>query len=401
MNQDNGSQSKKKESQIIDYLVLVVKWKKLFITVVVLTAILGYPLIYFLFDEEFEATAVILPAKSEGMTGISSLLKNVKNMSLGGGFPTEMNNELNLYSTIVNSRAVLSKVIAKYKLIEVFGISRSQKDYYERTLKILRKCISTKISEEQVFEINLTMPTPKLAADVTNYIVKLLNDTIVQLEISKSKNNREFLEKRLTDIRNNLRVSEDSLRTYQEKSGMIEAEEQIKGIISAYGKLETELISKQIEYSVYQKLYEEGAPQVENVKIQLKEYEDKINKIKKEGQKDSYLLAIGSLPRKATNYLRHFREVEINSAVLEFLIPLYEQAKFEEQKDVPVLQILDEAVPPAKKSFPPRTIFTLLICFAACVFTFFYILVHENGNWAKSEKIQYVRRNLFKWKEVS
>jgi uncharacterized protein involved in exopolysaccharide biosynthesis len=93
--------------------------------------------------------------------------------------------------------------------------------------------------------------------------------------------------------------------------------------------------------------------------------------------------------------------VEINSAVLEFLVPLYEQAKFQEEKDIPVLQVLDEAIPPTKKSYPPRTIFTLLISFGAFLFAFFSILAYENGNWVRSEKILYVRRNLFRWKEVS
>ena len=386
-----------KNMNLLDYLVLLVKWKKFFIILVLSTAVISYLFIYFFVESEYEASAVILPVEQNKVSGISSLLKNVSNLPIG--IPSGMNEELNLYSTIVDSRTVLQKVIDKFNLIDVFKIDRNNKEYFERTLKALRNSIDTKISEEQVFKITVTMPSPKLASEVTNYIVQLLNSTIVELDISKSKNNRVFLEERLEEVKNNLRNSEDSLQIYQEKSGILDAKEQIKGIISAYSNLETQLISKQIEYSIYQKIFDKDSPKIKNLKIELDEYQDKLQQIKSEGQKDSYLMALNTLPRKATNYLRHYRNVEINSKVLEFLVPLYEQAKFDEQKDVPILQVLDSAIPPAKKSFPPRALLTLLVCFAVFIIGFFYVLIQENDNWKKSEKIIYIKNNLFKWKE--
>jgi uncharacterized protein involved in exopolysaccharide biosynthesis len=41
-------------------------------------------------------------------------------------------------------------------------------------------------------------------------------------------------------------------------------------------------------------------------------------------------------------------------------VPLYEQAKIDEKKDYPVLQVIDYAVPPGKKSYPPRMLFALV-----------------------------------------
>jgi uncharacterized protein involved in exopolysaccharide biosynthesis len=387
-----------KNIQLIDYFVLLVKWKKLLLFIFIISTIISYLFIYFFIEEQFESSAVILPAKETEITGISNVLKNIKGLPFG--LPSTINNELDLYSTIVNSRTVLDKVIKKFDLVKVFEIDSSQKDCYERTLKILRNSIDTKTSEEQVFEITVTLNSPTLSADVANYIVKILNDTLVELEISKSKNNREFLENRLLEVRNNLKISEDYLKDYQKKSGMLDAKEQIKGIISVYSELETQLISKQIEFGIYQKIFGKNSPQFENSKIQLKEYEDKLAKIKKEGQEDSYLLALNSLPQKAIDYIRHYRDVEINSAILEFLVPLYEQAKFDEQKDIPVLQVLDEAIPPAKKSYPPRVIFSTLVGFAVFLFCFFCILISENDNLRESEKFKYIRKNLFNWRKL-
>ena len=58
---------------------------------------------------------------------------------------------------------MLQKVIDKFNLIDVFKIDRNNKEYFERTLKTLRNSIDTKISEEQVFKITVTMPSPKIS----------------------------------------------------------------------------------------------------------------------------------------------------------------------------------------------------------------------------------------------
>ncbi|MCZ7614320.1 MAG: hypothetical protein M5T52_12495 [Ignavibacteriaceae bacterium] len=48
-------------------------------------------------------------------------------------------------------------------------------------------------------------------------------------------------------------------------------------------------------------------------------------------------------------FLRLYRDIEIYTAILEFIVPIYEQAKLEEQKNIPVLQVIDYGVVPEKK----------------------------------------------------
>jgi uncharacterized protein involved in exopolysaccharide biosynthesis len=74
----------------------------------------------------------------------------------------------------------------------------------------------------------------------------------------------------------------------------------------------------------------------------------------------SPVLSLNSLPETSLEFLRRYREVEINNLLIEYVIPLYEQAKIEEKKDYPVLQVIDFAKPPAKKSYPPRTLFAFV-----------------------------------------
>ena len=387
--------AEEKKVDLLDYLVILVKWKKTLIIIALITAIISYLAIYFLIDKQYDASATIIPVEENQLTGIASLLKNIPTDITGGNLN---NTEMSMYNTIINSRSLLEKVIEKFNLVKVYGYDRSDPEYMEETLKKLRNNITSDITEDNAYEITVRADTPDNAALITNYIIELLNSRIVELKVSKSAQNREFLEDRLNEIKNNLKVAEDSLMVFQKKSGLLSAEDQLQGIMDAYSKLETELITKQIQKDILEHIMEKNDPRVKNMEIEVNQFENKLKNIKKEGQPNSPLLSISSLPQKTIGYYRLYREVEINNAILEFVMPLYEQAKFEEQKDTPILQVVDYAVPPVKKSYPPRTIFTILITLGVLLFGIVLILFKENDELRKSEKMKYIKENLFKWK---
>jgi capsule polysaccharide export protein KpsE/RkpR len=380
----------------IDYLVLFVKYKKVLLSVILLTGIIGYLGIYFLIDEQYDSKSIIIPSKTDDMAGIGDLLGNLQNLPIGLGNVT--NQEMGIYNTVIYSRTMLENIINKFDLIRVYKIDSSDPERMEIANKILFNNITTTETPDFAYELEVRAPNPKLSSDINKYLIQELNDKIVKLRIEKSRNNRFFLEERVKDIRNDLKHSEDTLAFYQEKSGLFEAEEQIKEILGVYGQLETELMTNQIELSILKQLLPSGNPQLEKAELSVNEYSKKLETLKKDGQKDGILLSMRSIPQKALDYYRNLRNVEINSKILAFILPLYEQAKFDEQKDVPVLQVVDLPVPPVKKSYPPRAVFTLVLMFAAFLICFFVILISENENWQKSEKFLYVKKNLFRWK---
>lgn len=389
--------AEEKKVDLLDYLVILVKWKKTLIVIGLITAIISYLAIYLLIDKKFDASATIIPVEENQLTGIASLLQNIPADITGGNLN---NTEMSMYNTIINSRGLLEKIIEKFNLVDVYEYDKSDPEYMEKTLKTLRNNIFTDITEDNAYEITVRANTSQNAAFMTNYIIKLLNSRIVELKVSKSAQNRVFLDGRVNDIRSNLKSAEDSLLKFQKRSGMLSAEEQLKGIMGAYSTLETELITKQIQKSILEHVMDNNDPRVKNIEVEVQQFEEKLKNIKKKGQPDSPILSLSSLPQKTIDYYRLYREVEINNAILEFVMPLYEQAKFNEQKDTPILQVVDYAVPPVKKSYPPRTIFTILIVLGVLMFGFVLILFKENDELRQSEKMRYIRENLFKWRTL-
>lgn len=389
--------AEEKKIDLLDYFVILVKWKKFLIALLFPFMIITYLGIYFLIEEQFDSSALLIPAEDASMGGIAGLIGN-----FGANLPFDIgagsNPEMNMYNTIIYSRTNLQRIIDEFDLLNVYGLHSEIKGYKEKALKSLAGSIEASETEFSAYKIKVRANSPQLSADITNFIVKLLNEKLIELRTQKSKNDRIFLAERVAEIRNNLTNAEDSLMKYQEQSGILAAEDQIRGLIETYTTLETELITKQIAQSIIEKLRGKNSPQFETINLEVLEYEQRLEELKRKGGPSGLIPALNSLPEQAINYFRLLREVEINSAILEFILPIYEQAKIEEKKDIPTLQVIDDAIPPAKKSYPPRTILTLLITFSAFVITFIFILMKENENLQESDKMKYIRKNIFRWR---
>jgi len=380
-----------KNTDFFDFLVLMVKWKKFLLLITASVFVVSYLFIYFFIQEEFEAKSVIIPSDNQQISGLSSLMKNLGNLPLGlkGNSASA---EIDMFTTILNSRSTLEDIIRKFDL---------QKDYdpesMEKTVKAFKKSIKTEVTDENAYEITVNAYSPEKAVDISNYILELINKREIALNVAKSKNNRMFLEERYNEMKENLRLAEDSMSVYQQETGMFEAKEQTKLIINAYSIIESELTAKQIELSIVEKTFSENSSQVQNLRTTVVEFQKKLNEMKTGENGENVILALNTLPLKAKAYLRHYRNVEIYSKILEFLVPMYEQARFEEQKNVPVLQIVDAPVKPEKKSYPPRVLFSLLIAFGSFIISFFYVLFQENEQLKKSEKLDYIFGNIARW----
>jgi uncharacterized protein involved in exopolysaccharide biosynthesis len=114
--------------------------------------------------------------------------------------------------------------------------------------------------------------------------------------------------------------------------------------------------------------------------LQKDELRTQLKELKTGWDEGSLFPNLSEAPDMLLAYARMKREIEINSAVLEFLYPQYEQARLQEARDEPSLQILDFPRVPQKKAKPQRA----LIVVGSVTFSFllasFWVLL-RNRVW--------------------
>ena len=153
--------------------------------------------------------------------------------------------------------------------------------------------------------------------------------------------------------------------------------------ISAAAELKAQVISKEIEVNVLQNYvgtsHSEFQRAVNELRELEKKYEDMVSKRGTDsseedaaGRTQGLFLRLEEVPEIGVGYARLYREVVLQEKIMEFLLPLYEQAKIQEAKDTPTVQVLDEAVIPIKKHRPKRAIMVVFFGMLSVIFSVLY-----------------------------
>jgi capsule polysaccharide export protein KpsE/RkpR len=225
-----------------------------------------------------------------------------------------------------------------------------------------------------------------------------MNDRIIGLRVSRSRESRLFLETRMAEITAQLKLAEDSLRSFQERTGLLDVKSQIQGILEANATLETQRMAKDLQRGILMRMFDKDAPQVKEVDMQVDVIDRRLAQLRTESTPGSAILPLKQLPKTTVEFLRRYREVELNGLLLQYVMPLYEQAKLEEKKDYPILQIIDRAIPPAKRTYPPRLLFSLFGSIGVTMVVLVFLGFSEAKRKGMDPRILALVRDGLTWK---
>ena len=295
-----------------------------------------------------------------------------------------INEDINNFIAILQSRTVKEYMVNKFKLVE----SYNQRDI-EFAMEAFEEKMELEVTEEGTLEISIIDKDPLVAKQMVSEVLIMLDQINQNIGMEAGRYNREFLEKRLNQNKHDLEKAELALKTFQEKTGIIDLVAQLSStmqmsaqaynsIFEAYTALYAEKIGTETELAVakttlsinnptimqLEKLLDMQTFQLENLMIKLDEKLQYLLSNITPAQIDTipnieFSVSFNSLPSLGLENGRLIREVELQSTIQEILIPQFEQAKLEETKNIPTLQVIDKPKVAINKSKPKRALIVI------------------------------------------
>jgi len=364
---------------LMEFLGVVTKHRK-FISRFVLGTTVAITIIALLMPKWYKSTASIFPAPKTDLLGalggfsslVSSFSPGNALAALGG------NPEADRYVAILKSGTVLGAVIKKFDLVHVYQITSYPGEKTQAEL-----LSNTEFTAEIEGHITILVydKDPQRAADMANYFVEMLNKTDQEMQVQNARANREFIEQRYNKNLSDLAAAEDSLRIFQQRYGIIALPEQTEASIKAAAEISGQLALKEVQVGVLSQMFTPDHPSVLQAKLEVSEMRRKISQmstgsLRKDGELNVFV-PFKKVPELGSEYVRRFREVEIQSKVLEFVTPLYEQAKVEEKRQTPSVVVLDRAGPAERKAKPKVTLYALLALVISSLFSLVVVFIRE------------------------
>ncbi len=359
-NKESIIEKEKVGGTLLEFISVLVKYRWFLILFVFLITA-GVTIYALLSPKWYKSTSSVFPAEKNDLlsmlSGVSNLAKGFS-ASKGLAALTGSNSEADRYVAILKSSTMTKDVINKFNLRKHYEM---EDDFYEDIVKEWFSNMDLEIQDEGNLTITVYDKDPKLAASISNYLVQRLNEINTDLSITNAKANREFVEKRYFQNLSDIKNLETQMQNFQEKYGVVAVPEQIEATVKSMSTIYVDLYKKEIEYNVLKQTYGFDHPMVSTSKIEMDELRKKIKQLNSgsdDSQKDvKLIIPFKEAPAIGNEYIKIFRNLEIQYKILEFIQPLYEQAKVEEARNTPSVIVIDKAEPATKKSKPKISIY--------------------------------------------
>ena len=364
-----------RERQIdgIDLLLVVSRRKKTILGVTLAAAVVA-AIVSLLLPSSYTATTTILPPQ-QNQSASSALLGQIGILSGLSGADLGLKNPADVFIAMLQSRTVQDALVNQFDLRSVYRVKR-----YQDARKKLNKRSEILTEKEGLISISVTDSDAKRAADIANAYVDQMRTLNQNLAVSEAGQRRLFYQQKLDAEREDLSHAELAVRQAQEKSGLIQPDAQGKAIIDAVATTRAQVGMKEVQLQAMRTYATANNPELKRTEQELAGLRGQLARLERStGSLGHGNLEIPTqrLPEVQLDYIRRARDMKYHEALYEFLGKQLEAARIDEAKEAIVVQVVDKAVVPERRSAPRRTIIVVLTAFLALVLSCAWALVAE------------------------
>lgn len=354
-------------------LILAERWRLLAAAVAVATAI-GIALALLL-PVRYTAEVTILPPQQQNSMLTSALASEFGGLnslaSLAGG-SLGLKNQNDMYVAMFKSRIVEDALIRRYRL---------QDEYHKPYLSDARKKFESRASVEGgqkdgLIHITFEDHDPRRAAEIANGYVDQFRTLSQHLAISEASQRRVFLEGQTEQAKQHLSDAEEAMKSMEQKTGLISLDSQARALIESAAYLRAQIAAKQVQIEGMKSYATDQNAGLAQAQQELAGLRAQMQRLTGSEDTEGMIVPKGQVTEAGLEYMRKLRDVKYYEAEYGLLSKQLELARLDEAREGSLVQVVDPAYPPDKRSFPHRSLIVLAAVFAGLFVGIFLALLH-------------------------
>ena len=323
----------------------------------------------FLISPTYTAIARVMPPQ-QAQSGAAAMLSQLGGLAGAAGGALGVKSPSELFISILRSDAIADALIARHNLKAL---------YHDRYDVDARRDLASrsrfKVDKAGVITIEVDANTPRLAASLANGYVEELNRANSRIAVTEAGQRRIFFERELERAKNALADSEAALRDAIGSGGLVSVDAQSRANIDTAARLRAQITAKRVQLGAMRGYATASNPDVRKAEEEIASLSEQLERVET-GMTAGASTAgrnrsTGVSADTGVRNIRLYRDVKYREAIFEIIARQYEVARIDESKEAPIIQVLDVAAPPERKSAPKRAqivAMTFLSGFAVAVF---------------------------------
>jgi tyrosine-protein kinase Etk/Wzc len=344
------------EFDLLDLLLVIAERKNTIILTTVLGTLIATGLVL-LKHPVFTAKAVVLPPQQgQSSAGLLTQLGNLASLTgLGSSAAKDPND---LYMAVLQSNTVEDGLIKRLNLMAAYKTKKLTQARFE--LAGNSKFVSEKGG---MISITVKDEDPHRAAQIANAYVDELHEINSRLIIGEAAVRRNFFAQQLAIEKDRLTDAEIALQQTEERTGAISPTGQAGVVISQVATLQSQIIGREVQLDALRTSSTDQNPDVIRLNTEIAGMREQLRgleSVQKGHRPGDISLTSRSLPESQVAFLRKQRDVQYHTLIFDLIARQFEAARLDEAKASPLIQVLDPADPPERKSGPYRALWMLV-----------------------------------------
>jgi uncharacterized protein involved in exopolysaccharide biosynthesis len=383
------------EISLLDLVIVLAKHKRIVLGVPFGVAIVA-AIVSLLLPNYYTGTTRILPPQQSASA--ATALLNQLGGAFGGlagaaGGALGLRNPSELYVGMLKSRTVADNLITRFDLGKVYD-----EDYVSETRKRLAKETTISTGRDGIITVEVDDKDTKRAADLANGYVEELKKLTKVLAVTEASQRRLFFEQQLLQAKDSLTAAEITARQGLQKGGIAQVDAQGRSMIEVTARLRAQISAKEVQLGAMRTFAAEGNPELQRAQQELEALRRELSR--NEGSSAAPAANMDANRASGLDNLGRLRDVKYYEFLYELLAKQYELAKIDEAKDATIIQVVDKAIEPDRKSRPKRALIVIFAAFVTLIGAVIWVFVREavtKGSPEQTARLNALRRHV-RWR---
>lgn len=326
------------------------------------------------------ATKFLPPQQQQSVT--AGMLSSLG--ALGGlaGAAAGLKNPADQYVAYLKSENVQDALIGRFKLLE-----RYDEKYKVDARTELSKNARISVGKDGLITVEVDDKEAQVSAELANAHVEELRRLLGQLAVTEAQQRRLFFEKQLNQTQDKLTQAERALRNSGVDASALKSNPQ--AAVTAVAQLQAQVTAQEVKVASLRGYLAESAPDFRQAMTELGALRAQLNKLENANSKTG----------GDGDYTARYREFKYQETLFELFAKQYELARLDEAREGAVVQVLDLAQTPEKRSKPRKALITIMATLGSGFALLLYVFIRQGlRNTRQSsetaEKLARIRRSL-------
>jgi tyrosine-protein kinase Etk/Wzc len=380
---DNGVPSDEDEISFLDLLQTIVDNLRLLVLGPLAAGViaLGYS---FQIAPTYTAKTQFLPPQQQ-QSAAASMLASLG--ALGGlaGAATGLKSPADQYIAFMKSVSMQDALIERFKLMEK----------YEAKLKTdVRLALTGRVriasGKDGLISVEVDDKDPKFAADLANAHVEELRVLLGRLAVTEAQQRRMFFEKQLAQTKDNFAKADLALKSSGISSSVLKSSP--AAAVEAVARLKAGISVQEVKLGAMRNYLTESSPDFKQALSELASLKSELAKAEKDEPASQGI----------SDYVARYREYKYQETMFELFAKQFELAKVDESREGAVVQVLDIAQPPERKSKPKKAMIAINAALASVFALLLFVFVRAAIKNASQDEETKLRLTKLKgsWKRA-